>query len=175
MNKAHRIGNRHATTTGQAIRTRRGIERGKEFILRKDRRARKAIEERRLAGIGVSSQGNAKGRRLDTALRLNVTPLFDLLKLTSKCGDLVANQTTIDLELAFALSKTRTDTAARLLFGKMAPHAAQTGQQVLQLRQLHLQTALTSLSMQAKNIENQRRTIDNLHRLAHGLLEIGLL
>ena len=62
LNKAHRIGDGHAAATGQTIRTRRGVERGKELILRKDRRAGKAIEERRFAGIGVSRQGNAKGR-----------------------------------------------------------------------------------------------------------------
>ena len=45
----------------------------------------------------------------------------------------------------------------------------------MKLRQLYLQASLTRLSMQAKDIQNQCCTIDNLYRLAHGFLQIGLL
>ena len=57
----------------------------------------------------------------------------------------------------------------------MAPHTSQTRQQILQLCQLHLQAALTSLGMQAKDIQNQCRTVNNLDRFAHSFLKIGLL
>ena len=57
----------------------------------------------------------------------------------------------------------------------MTPHTAQARQQILQLCQLYLQATLTRLGMQTKDIQNQRGTIDNLDRFAHGFLQIGLL
>ena len=175
LNKADGIGDRHATATGQTVRARCRIERGKQLILRKYRGSRQTIKQRRLAGIGVASQRNAKRWRFNTAFRLHIATLLNLFQFASKRSDLIANQTTVDLELAFALAKARANTATRLFLGKVAPHTSQTRQQVLQLCQLHLQAALTRLGMQTKDIQNQRRTVNNLDRFAHGFLKIGLL
>ena len=54
------------------------------------------------------------------------------------CGNVSGSPATVNLELAFTLAKARPDAAARLLLGKMAPHATQTRQQILKLHQLHL-------------------------------------
>ena len=138
LNKADGIGNRHATATGQTVRARRRIERGKQLILRKYLGSRQSIKQRRLTGIGVASQRHTKRRRFNTAFRLHVATLFNLFQFASKSCDLIANQATVDLELAFALAKTRSNAAARLFLSKMAPHTSQTRQQILQLCQLHL-------------------------------------
>ena len=62
LNKADGIGNRHAATAGQTIRTRRRVERSKQLVLRKYHRAGQTIEQRRFTGIGITGQRDAKRR-----------------------------------------------------------------------------------------------------------------
>ena len=57
----------------------------------------------------------------------------------------------------------------------MGPHAAQARQQVLVLGEPHLQAALLAGGMQREDIEDERRAVDDLHVLAHHLLEVRLL
>ena len=57
----------------------------------------------------------------------------------------------------------------------MRPHAAQTRQQVLVLRQTHLQAPLFRGGMQRENIKDERRSVNNLHIFWHSLFQIALL
>ena len=99
----------------------------------------------------------------------------DVGKLTTQHGDAVANKTTVNLELAFALAKARTDAAARPVLGKVGPHTAKTRVKILQLSHLHLQLALMGLGMQAEDIEDERRTVDDLVLHSQDTLDVCLL
>ena len=79
-----------------------------------------------------------------------------LLHLADTPVDLAA----IGLQLGFARSA-GTDAAAQLRHLHAAP--CQPRQQILQLRQLHLQLPFTGARVPGKNIENQLRAIDHPH------------
>ena len=57
----------------------------------------------------------------------------------------------------------------------MAPHAAQTRVDVLQLCELHLQAPFARRGVAAEDVEDKSRTVDDLHVMAHRALEVGLL
>ena len=57
----------------------------------------------------------------------------------------------------------------------MTPHAAQTRVEVLVLRKAHLEATLFGGRMQREDIEDERRAVDNLDRLADDFLEVRLL
>lgn len=134
-----------------------------------------AVEQRRLAGVGVARQGNAEdiGRRAFLALHVAVGS--DVGKLATQHGDAVANKTAVDLKLAFALAKARANAAARPVLGKVRPHAAQTRVKVLQLGHLHLQLALMGLGMQAEDVEDKCRAVDDLILHPQDALDVCLL
>ncbi len=90
----------------------------------------------------------------------------------AKRGDAIANHATIDLELGLALTKAATDAATGLLLGKMAPHAAKTWEQILELGKLHLQASLTRSGMEAEDVEDQGRAVDDLDGFTKGTFQI---
>ena len=57
----------------------------------------------------------------------------------------------------------------------MAPHATQSGQNVLELRKLNLETPLSRGCVHTKYVEDKRGSVDDLNRLPHNLLEVRLL
>ena len=54
----------------------------------------------------------------------------------------------------------------------MAPHAAQTWQQILQLGKLYLKASFARCRMKAEDVENERGAVDDLNRFADGALEV---
>ena len=54
----------------------------------------------------------------------------------------------------------------------MRPHAAKAGVEILVLRKAHLQPALFRRGMECEDVEDERRTIDDLDALIDGLFEV---
>ena len=57
----------------------------------------------------------------------------------------------------------------------MRPHAAQAWQQILVLRQTHLQATFFRGGMQRENVKNERRSVNNLHIFRYRFFKIALL
>ena len=173
--KANRVGDGGRLAARQHKDPRRGVKRGEELVLHVHAGIGQAVEQRRLAGVGVARQGNAEDIRRGAFLALHVAVGGDVGKLATQHGDAVANKTAVDLELAFALAKTRANATARPVLGKVGPHAAQARVEVLQLSHLHLQLALMGLGMQAEDVEDERRAVDDLVLHPQDALDVCLL
>ena len=106
---------------------------------------------------------------------MNVTTFLDLSQFMPQLGDSIANHASVDFQLALTLTEPAADAAARLLFSKMAPHAPQSWQKILQLCELDLQAAFTCSSVQTEDIENKGGTVDDLRRFTERAFKIGLL
>ena len=173
--EANRVGDGGRLAARQHKDPRRGVKRGEELVLHIHAGIGQSVEQRRLAGVGVARQSNAEdiGRR--TLFALHVAVGSDVGKLATQHGNAVANEATVDLELAFALAKARANAAACPVFGKVSPHAAQARVEVLQLSHLHLQLALMGLGMQAEDVEDERRTVDDLVLHSQDTLDVCLL
>ena len=83
-----------------------------------------------------------------------------LLQLRFEAVDALANATAVGLQLGFARSA-GADAATQLRHG-LAP-ARKARQLVLQLRELHLQVALTGAGVSGKDVQNELRAIDDAH------------
>ena len=173
--EANRVGDGGRLAARQHKDPRRGVKRGEELVLHIHAGVGQSVEQRRLAGVGVARQSNAKDIGRGAFLALHVAVGSNVGKLATQHGDAVANETTVDLELAFALAKARANAAARPVLGKVRPHAAQTRVKVLQLGHLHLQLALMGLGMQAEDVENERRAVDDLVLHPQNALDVCLL
>ena len=106
---------------------------------------------------------------------MRFTHARNLLELATNRRDALAYHATVDLKLAFALAEARAHAAAHAIARQVRPHAAQTRQQVLVLRQTHLQTTLFRGGMQRENIKDERRSINDLHIFRYSLFQIALL
>ena len=108
-------------------------------------------------------------------LALRVPAAFEIRELASDAADALAHEPPVDFELGFSLAEARSDATAHAMCCQMAPHATQARVEVLVLGELDLQTALATRCMQGKNVEDERRAVDDLYGLADDALEIALL
>ena len=90
-------------------------------------------------------------------------------------GDAVPHDAAVHLELALALAESAADAAPRLLAHEVTPHAAKARKKVLKLGELNLKTPLARGGVTAEDVEDECRAVDDLDRVAKGLLEVGLL
>ena len=95
-----------------------------------------------------------------------------LLQLLLEPLDTLADEPPVRLYLRLA-GAPRTDAASEAL--QVAPLACQTRQEVLRLRQFHLQAPLVRPRMPCEHIQDERGAVDDLHVLAEGALEVLLL
>ena len=96
-------------------------------------------------------------------------------KLAANARDALAHHAAVDLQLAFALTEAGSHAASHAVRSEVGPHAAQARVQVLVLGETHLQTPLLGGGVQGEDVQNEGRTVDDLHGLVHDLLQIGLL
>ena len=162
-----RVGEEHLREARHLQATGGGVEGGEELVLGQHRRAGQAVEEGRLASVGVADEGDAEGipPPLGLGLPLDRDPFEQPLEL----ADLLADATAVDLELCLARSA-RPDAAAGAR--EVSPHAGQARQQVAQLRQLHLQLRLPRAGSLREDVEDQLAAIDDadlerLFEIAH--------
>ena len=137
----------------------RWIEGRKHARIGEDTRAREPVEQCRFAGVRVSDKAD-RGKRnglplppLDAASGAHRFEIF--LDLADALRDLPA----IHLELGFA-GTSRSDAAAEP--GHLNAASGQPRQQIVQLREFHLQLTFPRPRAPGEDVENQLRAIDNL-------------
>src|SRR5262249_21781975 len=145
-----------------------GVEGGEEFVHRLDVALRKAIEEGRLAGVGVAHQRDDEG--LAAPLALRGAGALDPVQLSFQMRDAVADDAAVELERVPA-DPARAG-APRLPL-EVRPRARQARQGVFELRQLNLRARLAAARAAGEDVENQAAAVDD--RGAGDLLQVARL
>ena len=121
-----------ATTTIRRVRqsqpAHRRIERREQLVRHVGIRARQRVEQRRLAGVRVTDQRNARHRHALAHLAAGVAALRELLELRGERADALADQAAVGLELRLA-GTAQADAA--LLPLEVGPAAHQARRQML--------------------------------------------
>ncbi len=135
------------------------IEGREELVLREHVGARERVEQRALAGVRVADdrhRGHAVPRALATAL---LALLAELLQLVLEVRHPVLRAPAPDLELGLA------GTAPADAAGEAREAVVllpEPRHRVLQLRELHLQLAVSTLGALREDVENELRPVDDL-------------
>ena len=143
---------------GHAQAARCGIQRVKQTIVCRDACIRELIEQRGFACVRVADQRNNRDGIFQPALALHAAHAAHLVQLRAQARNALADVTAVRLEFGLA-GAARADAAAET--GHGLAHAGKPRQQILILRQLHLQPALGRLGTLGKNIENEGAAIQN--------------
>ena len=146
---------------GQLEPTDGGVEGREELVGHHHVGAGETVHQGGLAGVRVTGD-----RRLRDAAVLSPRPLRlagagERLQLASQLRDAPADVLAVDLHLRLAPAEPGADAAARAAH-RLAP-APQAGQQVVELRELHLGLALPAAGVQREDVEDQGGAIDHLH------------
>ena len=148
---------------GQKARGR--VERVEQAVIRRDVRAGDGVEERRLARVRIADDGHDGDLVFHTALALGAAHAAHLLKLGFELVDLAVDVAAVGLKLRLT-GTLRSDGALAARAGlalKVRPHADQARQQILVLRQLHLQAALLRPRPLGEDVEDQAAAVEHLH------------
>ncbi len=147
------------------------IERLEHLVLGRDRSARQAVEQRRLAGIGVADDGDHRKRHALAAGAMQAARLDDHGQLLADRRNAFIDQTAVGFDLRFARAAEEAVAAALAL--KMGPGPHQPALLVGQMGKLHLQTAFSRQRALPEDFENEARAIEDL--AAPCLFEVALL
>ena len=100
----------------------------------------------------------------------------DMLQVAPQVGDTAPREAPVALELRLAGAEPRSPSAAQALGHQVPPHAAESWQHVLQLREFHLQLPLATAGVQGEDIEDQGGTVQDPDLLlVHRVFQVGLL
>ena len=143
-----------------------GVERGEEFVFCKDVALGKQVHERAFADVGVADECHANHPAAIASLSCLL--LVDFGKPLLEQAHAVEDDATVHFELclawpaqshrAFAAAATR---AAALTF-EVSPKALQAGEHIPVLCQLDLCLGIGRLSAHGKDVEDERRAVQNL-------------
>ena len=136
------------------------IERLEHLILGGDRGPGQAVEQRRLARVGVADDGHDRERHALAACAMQAARLDDHGQFLADRRDALIDQTAVGFDLRFA--RAAEETVAAALAFKMGPGAHQPAFLVGEMRKLHLQTAFSRQRTLAENFENETRAIEDL-------------
>ena len=162
------VGEQDDTPIGEFPLARARVEGGEEHVRNELLRARQAIQQGRLAGVGVPDEADREEVR--ARAHLAHPALLDLLQLGLQIADPLSQQAPVRLELRLPRSA---GTDRPIGPFEVRPHPAQTGKEVLVLGQLDLQAGLASARAPHKDVEDQLRAVDDTH--PEDLLEVAAL
>jgi hypothetical protein len=157
--KADGVGDDHLPLERKPQPSGGGVEGGKEQILGKDLALGEGVEQGRLAGIGVADDGDDRHPGADALLATLHAAAGQRLELLLQAADAVAQTAAVGLQLGFARTAAA-DTAHQARHG--GPLAEQARQDVLELRQFHLDLAVESMGATGEDVENQLAAVDHL-------------
>src|SRR6266566_5556864 len=167
-NKSHGVREAIAIAFAHVHLARQRVERGEQAILDEHVLTGDGFEQTRLAGIGVADEGG--GRQIAATLPLIGTMLGDVFEPLLEHRDLATNDAPVGFQLRFA-GTSESDATANTR--QVRPHAGEPRQQVLELRQLHLELRLVTARARREDVENDFGAIHHAH--AEALLELDAL
>ena len=156
------------------------VERVEQAVVGRNVRPCQAVEQRGFSGVRVADERHDRQGVFLAAAALRAADLAHVLELGLQLLDLAANVAAVGFELGFAgaaCADRRRAAGGRLAY-KVRPHTGQARQQVLILRQFHLQLALARLGALGKDVEDQARAVEHAHAellLQHAHLRRGEL
>ena len=162
--KAHCVGDHHLQRIADRQQPGGGIQRIEQPVIGGDTRAGDSVEQRGLARVGVAHDGHHRDLIFHPPLPLGAAHPSHLLQLLLQLVDLPADVPPVRLQLRLtgALGADGRAAGAALPL-QMRPHADEPRQQILVLRQLHLQAALLRLGPLGEDVQNEAAAVQHLH------------
>jgi len=157
--EADRVGEQHGPA-GETVHAAQGrIERGEQLVGRVDTRAGDLVEQRGLAGVGVTDQ---RRRRHSVALARTLGGValgFDFFQTLLELLHAPGEQAAVEFELGLAGAAQADRTAALAL--KVSPAAHEARRHVLELGEFDLQLAFERGCALREDVQDQTRAIDH--------------
>ena len=122
--------------------------------------AGQAVEQGRLAGVGVADQRHHRVRHALARLAVQRAGAFHLFELALQLGDALADQAAVDFDLAFAGAAEEAEAAA--LAFQVGPGPHQPRALIGERRQFDLQPAFMGAGARAEDFEDQAGAVDDL-------------
>ena len=169
--EAHGVGHDGGPPVRQLQHPKRRVEGGEQHVLGHHLGLGQAVEEGRLAGVGVADQGHCRVRMPLAGRALQGARAAHLLQLGLQLADLVGDQPAVGLDLGFAGAAHDPEAAALALQVGPGPHQARA--LVGEPGQLHLQPPFPRPRPPREDLQDQAGAVDDL--AVPGLLEIALL
>ncbi len=166
----HRVADQHGFAAGQRHPPHRRVEGGEQPVLDQHTGLGEPVEERRLAGVGVPDQRHHGDLGPSPCLGVGGPGLTDSGQLALELGDPFQDAAAIRLQLGL----TR---AAGVDAGTESAHlqasAAEPGETVPVLGQLHLDPTLVAGGVLGEDVEDERHPVDHVD--VERLLQVALL
>ena len=147
------------------------IERGEQLILRQHVRAAQRIEQGRFSGVGVTDQRHNRHLVFLSSGAPETALAAQFINFPAQVAHPSADAPPVHFQPRFARAA-RADTAAQAGHGHAVTEQAR--KLIRHLRQFNLQAPLAGLRPLRKNIQNQRRSVDDLCA-AQNIFEISRL
>ena len=137
------------------------IQRSEQFVLRKDARMRHRVEQRRFARVRVADDRRDGHWLAQPFGPLDLAVLLDVFQLPLELGDVVADDTRVDVQLLLAFAFGAHAARLAALPVQMRPTAFQPRKGVVGLRKLDLKRRLVGLCMGGEDVENDLLPVDD--------------
>ena len=147
------------------------IEGREQLVAGTDRGPGQAVEQGRLAGVGVADQCYHRIGHAPARLAVQAAGPLDGLEVALDPIDALVDAAAVELDLRFARTADEPQSAALAL--EMRPGADQARALIGQRRQLDLQAAFPALRPGAEDLQDQPGAVD--HLALPGALEVALL
>src|SRR5690606_1910830 len=159
-NEANGIGQDHQRSMRKHDPAQRRIKRREQHVLGHHGRAGQAVEQRRLASIGVAYKRNDRKRHLTALGSVQVACTSNCLKLPLDARDAVLQQTTVGFDLGF--TRAAHEAATATLAFQVSPTANETTALVFEMRKIDLKAAFLGAGAAAKDLQDETSAIKHL-------------
>ncbi len=170
-NEAHGVRQDRRPPVRQLHRPECRVQGGEQHVLGLDLGARQAVEQGRLAGVGVAHQSQGRERRALARRPLQPAGAAHVLELALELDDALGQKPPVGLDLGLTRAAKEAEAAALAL--KVGPGPYKTRALVGQPRQFDLQPALARAGPATEDLQDQAGPVDHLG--LPRLLQIALL